>query len=230
MIQRPATGFASHVGLSWKRTLSSMRSPLARPRLEQPWSMDHSSDREQVIIPLSSYCSSWRVLTRRIAHARMTGPYGNRGNNESREQTIANGVPSKTSIIQIISNCCSANKKIQSIANVLRLSEVVCLAATRMYTLAVEHKFTKGRKSLNVVAVCLYVACRQKETKNYMLIDFSDLLQVLVLSSSLFLSLLICIGQRFRARTYLSPTRSDVEPSFTSCRPLSLHFSFRRPA
>ncbi|TFK35672.1 cyclin-like protein [Crucibulum laeve] len=94
-------------------------------------------------------------------HARMSGPYGNRGSNESREQTIAN-----------------ASKKIQSIANVLRLSEVVCLAATRMYTLAVEHKFTKGRKSLNVVAVCLYVACRQKETRNYMLIDFSDLLQV----------------------------------------------------
>ncbi|KAF9457531.1 cyclin-like protein [Collybia nuda] len=94
-------------------------------------------------------------------HARMTGPYGNRGNNESREQTIAN-----------------ASKKIQSIASVLRLSDIVCLAATRMYTLAVEHKFTKGRKSLNVVAVCLYVACRQKETRNYMLIDFSDLLQV----------------------------------------------------
>ncbi|KNZ75971.1 Transcription factor IIIB 60 kDa subunit [Termitomyces sp. J132] len=92
-------------------------------------------------------------------HAKMSGPFGNRGNNESREQTIAN-----------------ATKKIQSIANVLRLSDIVCLAATRMYTLAVEHKFTKGRKSLNVVAVCLYVACRQKETRNYMLIDFSDLL------------------------------------------------------
>jgi transcription factor IIIB 90 kDa subunit len=52
------------------------------------------------------------------------------------------------------------------------------MAATRLYTLAVEHKFTKGRKSLNVVAVCLYVACRQKETRNYMLIDFSDLLEV----------------------------------------------------
>ncbi|KAG5634460.1 hypothetical protein H0H81_001877, partial [Sphagnurus paluster] len=72
-------------------------------------------------------------------HARMTGPYGNRGNSESREQTIAN-----------------ANKKIQSIANVLRLSDIVCLAATRMYTLAVEHKFTKGRKSLNVVAVNVF--------------------------------------------------------------------------
>ncbi|PPQ64030.1 hypothetical protein CVT24_008843 [Panaeolus cyanescens] len=94
-------------------------------------------------------------------HARMSGPYGNRGSNESREQTIAN-----------------ATKKMQSIANVLRLSDMVVLAATRMYTLAVEHKFTKGRKSMNVVAVCLYVACRQKETRNHMLIDFSDLLQV----------------------------------------------------
>ncbi|KAG5335176.1 hypothetical protein C0989_002013 [Termitomyces sp. Mn162] len=69
----------------------------------------------------------------------MSGPFGNRGNNESREQTIAN-----------------ATKKIQSIANVLRLSDIVCLAATRMYTLAVEHKFTKGRKSLNVVAVNVF--------------------------------------------------------------------------
>ncbi|KAJ3714634.1 BRF1-domain-containing protein [Lentinula guzmanii] len=95
------------------------------------------------------------------SHARINGPFGNRGSNESREQTIAN-----------------ATRKIQSIAGVLRLSEQVCLAATRLYTLAVEHKFTKGRKSMNVVAVCLYVACRQKETRNYMLIDFSDILQV----------------------------------------------------
>lgn len=94
-------------------------------------------------------------------HARMSGPFGNRGSNESREQTIAN-----------------ASRKIQNFAAALRLSEVVCLAATRLYTLAVEHKFTKGRKSNNVAAVCLYVACRQKETRNYMLIDFSDLLQV----------------------------------------------------
>ncbi|XP_006456426.1 hypothetical protein AGABI2DRAFT_78178, partial [Agaricus bisporus var. bisporus H97] len=94
-------------------------------------------------------------------HARMGGPYGNRSSSDSREQTIEN-----------------ATKKIQNIASILRLSEVVVLAARRMYTLAVEHKFTKGRKSLNVVAVCLYVACRQKETRNYMLIDFSDLLQV----------------------------------------------------
>ncbi|EIN10033.1 cyclin-like protein [Punctularia strigosozonata HHB-11173 SS5] len=96
--------------------------------------------------------------------ARMGGFFGNRGGDgESREQTIAN-----------------ASRKIQSVAGILRLSESICHAATRLYTLAVEHKFTKGRKSMNVVAVCLYVACRQKETRNYMLIDFSDLLQASV--------------------------------------------------
>ncbi|KAF7797267.1 hypothetical protein EIP86_008462 [Pleurotus ostreatoroseus] len=52
------------------------------------------------------------------------------------------------------------------------------MAASRLYTLALEHKFTRGRRSMHVVAVCVYVACRQKETRNYMLIDFSDLLQV----------------------------------------------------
>jgi len=86
-----------------------------------------------------------------------------------------------------VSEYLSASKKIQNVANALRLSEVVSHAATRLYTLAVEHKFTKGRKSLNVVAVCLYVACRQKETRNYMLIDFSDFLQVCcILQASLY--------------------------------------------
>ncbi|KAF7329034.1 BRF1-domain-containing protein [Mycena venus] len=94
-------------------------------------------------------------------HARMSGPYGNRGNSDSRAQTIEN-----------------ASKKITMIASVLRLSDMISNAALRMYTLAVEHKFTKGRKSLNVVAVCLYIACRQKDTHTHMLIDFSDLLQV----------------------------------------------------
>ncbi|EJC99509.1 uncharacterized protein FOMMEDRAFT_160578 [Fomitiporia mediterranea MF3/22] len=94
-------------------------------------------------------------------HARMGGPYGKRNTSESREQTIDN-----------------ASRKIRNVGALMRLSEVVQTAAIRMYTLALEHKFTKGRKNMNVIAVCLYIACRQKETRNYMLIDFSDLLQV----------------------------------------------------
>ena len=72
----------------------------------------------------------------------------------------------------------TAERNIAQIAIALHLSEVVRFAALRLYTLAVEHKFTKGRKSMNVAAVCLYVACRQKETRQYMLIDFSDILEV----------------------------------------------------
>lgn len=113
-------------------------------------------------------------------HARMGGAYGNRNQGESREQTIAN-----------------ATQRIQKIATVLRLSDMVCLVATRMYTLAVEHKFTKGRKGMNVAAVCLYVACRQKETRNYMLIDFSDLLQVNVFElGHIYLQLVQTLGLR----------------------------------
>lgn len=108
----------------------------------------------------------------------MSGPFGKRGSAESREQTIANGTWPKNAEEPHSDTLTTASRKIQNLATALHLSEVVALAATRLYTLAVEHKFTKGRRSVNVAAVCLYVACRQKETRNYMLIDFSDILQV----------------------------------------------------
>jgi len=74
---------------------------------------------------------------------------------------------------------CAASRKIQTVAVAMRISEAVATAAVRTYTLAVEHKFTKGRKSTLVVGVCLYVACRQQTTQNrFMLIDFADILQV----------------------------------------------------
>ena len=112
------------------------------------------------------------------AHARMGGPFGNRGSSESREQTIANGAFYKLCWLRCSTDILQATRKIEQICQHFRLSDVVSLAATRLYTLALEHKFTRGRRSMHVVAVCVYVACRQKETRNYMLIDFSDLLQV----------------------------------------------------
>jgi hypothetical protein len=132
-------------------------------------------------------------------------------------------------LIQLLTHSLLANRKIQSIATVLRLSDIVSLAATRLYTLAVEHKFTKGRKSLNVIAVCLYVACRQKETRNYMLIDFSDLLQVKP-RLTLFLGLTrsSSLGQRIRAWTHISPARSDAQSTVAPSRSLPLYLSLRR--
>ena len=51
-----------------------------------------SWDREQVRYSLFYIIKSYRSIDPSSpAHARMSGPYGNRGNNESREQTIGNG-------------------------------------------------------------------------------------------------------------------------------------------
>jgi hypothetical protein len=50
-------------------------------------------------------------------------------------------------------------------------------AAHRLYLLALHRNFTRGRRISHVAAVALYVFCRQ-ENKPYMLIDFSDQLQV----------------------------------------------------
>eukprot|EP00775_Hariotina_reticulata_P001854 gene1854-2188_t len=53
-----------------------------------------------------------------------------------------------------------------------------CLeAAHRLYRLAVQAGFTKGRLVPQVAACCLYIICRQ-EDKPFMLIDLSDMLQV----------------------------------------------------
>ncbi|KAL5513912.1 hypothetical protein ACEPAG_2673 [Sanghuangporus baumii] len=68
--------------------------------------------------------------------ARMSGPYGNRNTSESREQTIEN-----------------VSRKIRNVATVSGISEVVQTSTIRLYTLAMEHKFTKGRRNMNIVAI-----------------------------------------------------------------------------
>ncbi|AQK91864.1 Cyclin/Brf1-like TBP-binding protein [Zea mays] len=45
--------------------------------------------------------------------------------------------------------------------------------------LAVDRNFTRGRRTSHVAAACLYIACRQSK-KAYLLIDFSDYLQISV--------------------------------------------------
>lgn len=58
-------------------------------------------------------------------------------------------------------------------------------AAQRFFNLAIVNNFTRGRKTANVVAACLYIVCRTEKT-THMLIDFSDVLQtdVYVLGST----------------------------------------------
>jgi transcription factor IIIB 90 kDa subunit len=50
-------------------------------------------------------------------------------------------------------------------------------SAHRLYKLALQRGFTRGRRTAQVAAACLYLVCRQ-DGKPFLLIDFSDALQV----------------------------------------------------
>eukprot|EP00250_Pteridium_aquilinum_P019302 c24385_g2_i1 orf=141-2372(+) len=68
--------------------------------------------------------------------------------------------------------------EIRDIADFLAMSsrEDVVNAAHRLYIIAVERNFTRGRRTNQVAAASLYIICRQ-EQKPFLLIDFSDCLQ-----------------------------------------------------
>ncbi|TPX51737.1 hypothetical protein SeLEV6574_g00125 [Synchytrium endobioticum] len=81
------------------------------------------------------------------------------GGIESREQTIFNG-----------------KRRIQQLASTMRMAERHVEVAVRTFTLAVNHNFTKGRRSQVVVAACLYMVCRLEKLP-HMLIDFAEMIQ-----------------------------------------------------
>ncbi|CAG8608137.1 8483_t:CDS:2 [Paraglomus brasilianum] len=103
---------------------------------------------------------------------RTSGPFRRHGSQESREQSIQNG-----------------RRKIQQLGSALKLSEHHMDAAQRYFNLAITNNFIQGRKTVHVVAACLYIVCRIEKT-SHMLIDFSDILQVNVFTlGSTFLKL-----------------------------------------
>ena len=72
-------------------------------------------------------------------------PGGNYGfSRDSRETTLANG-----------------RRRIQEVASRLRLGGHYVDAAHRLFTIAVEKNFVQGRRTIHVVAACLYISCRQ---------------------------------------------------------------------
>ncbi|EGW34135.1 uncharacterized protein SPAPADRAFT_59552, partial [Spathaspora passalidarum NRRL Y-27907] len=83
---------------------------------------------------------------------------------ESREQTLLN-----------------AKRKIRRIAASLQIPDYIAEAAGEWFRLALTLNFVQGRRSNNVLATCLYVACRKEKT-HHMLIDFSSRLQISVYS------------------------------------------------
>ena len=66
-----------------------------------------------------------------------------------------------------------AKKEIQILAAKMKIPSSDAEAAFRIYTLAQQRNFIKGRKSMHVIAASLYIVCRQQESP-FLLIDFSD--------------------------------------------------------
>jgi transcription factor IIIB subunit 2 len=108
----------------------------------------------------SSMVGQFVSATSRKAYTggRAGGNYG--FSRDSRETTLANG-----------------RRRIQEVASRLRLGGHYVDAAHRLFTIAVEKNFVQGRRTVHVVAACLYIICRQEKSQ-HMLIDFSDALQV----------------------------------------------------
>lgn len=70
----------------------------------------------------------------------------------------------------------NGRRRIAHLASALKLGSTHVDGAFRLFQLAVQHNFTQGRRTPNVVAACLYIFCRRNKTP-HMLIDFSDVLQ-----------------------------------------------------
>lgn len=92
------------------------------------------------------------------------GSHGGSSALESREATLNN-----------------ARRKLRAVSHALNIPEYITDAAFQWYKLALANNFVQGRRSQNVIAACLYVACRKEKT-HHMLIDFSSRLQVGVYS------------------------------------------------
>ncbi|CAI6534176.1 AIS_HP2_G0021120.mRNA.1.CDS.1 [Saccharomyces cerevisiae] len=75
----------------------------------------------------------------------------------------------------------NARRKLRAVSYALHIPEYITDAAFQWYKLALANNFVQGRRSQNVIASCLYVACRKEKT-HHMLIDFSSRLQVSVYS------------------------------------------------
>lgn len=71
----------------------------------------------------------------------------------------------------------NGRRAIQQVVSQLRLRQAFVDRACRLFRTAVERNFVQGRKTLCVVAVCLYMVCRE-DNSPHMLIDFSDAVQI----------------------------------------------------
>lgn len=69
-----------------------------------------------------------------------------------------------------------ARQRLSQLVSSLKLPSRLVDTALRLFRLAVERNFHKGRRMANVCCACLYVVCRDERTP-HMLLDFADILE-----------------------------------------------------
>ncbi|KAG5189775.1 cyclin-like protein [Tribonema minus] len=94
------------------------------------------------------------------AYPLAAGSRGMAGDRDSREASIQ-----------------AAHGKIKMIATQLRMSLKYAEAAHRLFRAAVTNRFVQGRKTVNVIAACLFIVARQNRLP-MMLLDISDAVRV----------------------------------------------------
>ena len=98
----------------------------------------------------------------------------------------------------------NGKRRLAAVAVALGLGDHHVEMAHRWFTLALQHQFTRGRRSNNIIASCLYIVCRLERTP-HMLLDFSDILQTSVYSLG---------GTFLRLTQLLNLELPLVDPSF----------------
>lgn len=103
------------------------------------------------------------------------------------------------------------------------MSDLMSDKAYRIFKLADRSNFVRGRKTQLVIASCIYIACRIEETPlPYMLIDFSDAIQVSPLFSLFLLLVLFSLKKKKKRQTCLIwvVSTSKCEGSCVMKRPI----------
>lgn len=139
-----------------------------------------------------------------------------------------------------------ADKNFVGISRCLNLSAEIGLGATignkagRIWVLAYQKGFTRGRRSELVVGACLYAACRREIVPPpIMLIDLSERLNGVSAACDMTVGCDLAdsravggiIGQRLRDRRRLPQAhpRNRIHQRSPSPRPIHLHSPFLRP-
>ncbi|KAJ4840287.1 hypothetical protein Tsubulata_023408 [Turnera subulata] len=90
----------------------------------------------------------------------------------------------------------NARDNMIGIKNDLRMGDDLSIVdqALQFYRIAVDKNFTKGRRTEQVQAACLYIACRENR-RPYLLIDFSNYLRInIYVLGAVFLQLCKCLN------------------------------------